>query len=75
MKKITLKEMLDILVKDATSISHDRNVFHRFYYENGNGKFHEIVECDLMRGRFITDDQDFSEFAWELENSNIYMKD
>lgn len=34
----------------------------------------EIIELDLLRGRFITDDGDFSEFEWELEESHIYMR-
>ena len=44
-----------------------------FWYHEDTG-FHEIVECDLYRGRFITDDGDFSEFEWEKKESRIYIK-
>lgn len=45
-----------------------------YYYKNGEGEFHEITELDLLRGRFSTDDGDFSEFEWELEDSHIYTR-
>ena len=41
---------------------------------DGDGDLHKIVECDLFRGRFVTDNQDFFEFIWELGDSHIYMK-
>ena len=47
---------------------------HTYFYKNGEGEYHEIVELDLFRGRFITDDGDFSEFEWELEESHIYTE-
>ena len=47
---------------------------HTYFYKNGEGEYHEIVELDLFRGRFITDDGDVSEFEWELEESHIYME-
>jgi len=28
-----------------------------------------------MDSRFTTVDEDFSEYEWELENSNIYMEE
>ena len=72
MKKITLKEMLETEVDDIlTNYSSGGNTY---FYKNGEGEYHEIVELDLFRGRFITDDGDFSEFEWELEESHIYME-
>ena len=32
----------------------------QFYWYHEDTGFHEIVECDLFRGRFITDDGDFA---------------
>ena len=72
MKKITLKEMLKIEVNDI--LTNYSSGGHTYFYKNGEGEYHEIVELDLFRGRFITDDGDFSEFEWELEESHIYME-
>ena len=72
MKKITLKEMLEIEVDDI--LTNYSSGSHIYFYKNGEGEYHEIVELDLFRGRFITDDGDFSEFEWELEESHIYME-
>ena len=72
MKKITLKEMLETEVNDI--LTNYSSGGHTYFYKNGEGEYHEIVELDLFRGRFITDDGDFSEFEWELEESHIYME-
>lgn len=71
MKNITLKTMFKMEIHD---ILHNYPSGGRtYYYKNGEGEYHEIIELDLLRGRFVTDDGDFSEFKWELENSNIYI--
>lgn len=72
MKHITLKEMLNTEVNDI--LNSYQSGSHTYFWKNGEGEYHEIVELDLLRGRFITDDGDFSEFVWEIERSNIYMK-
>lgn len=72
MKHIILKEMLETEVNDI--LNSYKFGSHTYYWENGEGQYHEIIELDLLRGRFITDDGDFSEFEWELEESHIYMK-
>ena len=72
MKKITLKEMLETEVDDI--LTNYWSGGHTYFYKNGEGEYHEIVELDLFRGRFITGDGDFSEFEWELEESHIYME-
>lgn len=76
MKHITLKEMFDILID---CILKQKKEYPTFYYKRqnwntGNDEFIEIIEVDLLYGRFNTIDDDFSEYEWELENSNIYME-
>jgi len=71
MKHITLKEMLEIEVKDI--LNNYSSGSHTYYWKNGDNQYHEIVELDLLRGKFITDDGDFSEFEWEMKESRIYM--
>lgn len=72
MKHITLKEMLETEVKDI--LENYKSGSHTYFYKNGEDEYHEIVELDLLRGRFINDDGDFSEFEWELEESHIYVE-
>ncbi len=72
--RISLRLMLELMTEDATTIPINYDNQYKFYWMDGDGELHEIVECDLLRGRFITDNQDFSEFEWELEDSHIYMK-
>ena len=72
MKHITLKELLETEVNDI--LNNYPSDGHIYFYKNGEGQYHEIIELDLLRGRFITDDGDFSEFEWELEESHIYME-
>lgn len=71
MKNVTLEEILNSVIQDILS-SHTLCV-PVYYYKNGSGEYHEIVELDLFRRRFVTDDGDFSEFEWELKESNIYI--
>lgn len=70
MKHITLKEMFDILIDCI--LNNKEQPF--FYYKRGN-EYVLIQEVDLMDSRFRTVDNDFSEYEWELEKSNIYMKE
>lgn len=76
MKNITLKEMFNILVD---CILTQKEEYPTFYYKRqnwntDNNEYIEISEVDLLCGRFNTIDDDFSEFEWELEESNIYME-
>lgn len=73
-KKVSLRAMLEVMVEEVMTASTGNDEPIRFYWKDGDGELHEIIECDLLRGRFITDNQDFSEFDWELEDSHIYMK-
>ena len=77
MKHITLKEMFDILID---CILKQKEEYPTFYYKRqnwntGNDEFIEIIEVDLLYGRFETIDNDFSEYEWELKNSNIYVEE
>lgn len=72
-RKITLKEMFEDLVK--WQLGEDNEYGGEFYYQDGDGNFDEITQVDLMDSRFKTNDDDFSEYDWELEKSNIYVKE
>ena len=69
--------IMDKIYKNVSLVSEILNgtESEQFYWYHEETGFHEIVECDLFRGRFITDDGDFSEFEWEKENSHIYVKE
>ena len=75
-RNISLKEMFDTLID---CILNNREEYPKFYYrrewEEGHPEYVEITEVDLLYGRFKTIDDDFSEFEWELEKSNIYVKE
>lgn len=73
MKRISLKEMFEAAVDDA--LNGYPNGGKTFYWKDGDNKYHVIVECDLFRGRFITDNDDFSQFEWEIDDSHIYVDD
>lgn len=73
MKKITFEEMLNMEVQDLLR-GYPSGGF-TYYYKDGDGGYHEIVELDLLRGRFVTDNGDFSEFEWELKESHIYIEE
>ena len=69
-KNVSLEYMLNSLVSEIVKNTKSET----FYWWHEDTGFHEIVECDLFRGRFITDDGDFSEFDWEKNNSRIFIK-
>ena len=70
---ITLKEMLEDLVNWA--LGEECKYGGEFYYRNGEGDYFEITEVDLMSGRFKIENDDFSEYDWELKESNIYVRE
>ena len=72
-KNITLKEMLEDLVKWV--LGEECKYGGEFYYRNVEGGYFEITEVDLMRSRFKIENDDFSEYDWELEESHIYVKE
>lgn len=67
---VTLEQMLTQEVRDI--LNQYKFGYTNYYWKNGDDELHEIVELDLLRGRFITDDGDYSEFDWELKESRIY---
>lgn len=73
MKHITFKEMLETEVTDLLASYPDGG--KTYFWEDGEGCYHEIIELDLLRGRFITDNGDFSEFEWEIKDSRIYVEE
>jgi len=70
---VTLEQMLTQEVRDI--LNDYKDGYSTYYWKNGDDELHEIIELDLLRGRFITNDGDYSEFAWELKESNIYKVD
>ena len=67
MENITLKEMLEEMVNCILN----NKELNNYYWKDGEKKYHLITQVDLMY-RIITDNDDFTEFEWELEKSNIY---
>ena len=72
MKNISFEEMLKMEVTDL--LNNYPSGGRTYYFKDGEGTFSEIVELDLFRGRFVTDNGDFSEFEWELKESHIYIE-
>ncbi len=68
MRNISLKEMFEMIIECILN-KKDHPIF---YYKKEN-EFVEISEVDLLDSRFKTIDNDFSEYEWELEKSNIYV--
>lgn len=76
MLNISLKEMFNYLIEYIFK----GKKLPKFYYKRvnfytENDEYVEITAVDLMRGRFKTIDDDFSEYGWEKEQSNIYIKE
>lgn len=68
MRNISLKEMFEMLIDCILN----KKDYPTFYYKREN-EFIELSEVDLLDSRFKTIDDDFSEYEWELEKSNIYV--
>ena len=68
---ISFKQMLEQEVADI--LCGYINGYSDYYWMDGKGDLHKITELDLLRGRFITNNGDFSEFEWELKEENIYQ--
>lgn len=73
MKHVSFKWMLETEVADLLAGYPDGG--KTYFWKDGEGYYHEIVELDLLRGRFITDNGDFSEFEWEIKESRIYVEE
>lgn len=68
MRNISLKEMFEMLIDCILN----KKDYPTFYYKREN-EFIGLSEVDLLDSRFKTIDDDFSEYQWELEKSNIYV--
>ena len=72
MVHISLKEMLEEIVDSILNKTNFKNYYYRAEYEPNKPKYFLITEVDLLSGRYKTENDDFSEFEWEIEESNIY---
>ena len=70
MKHITLKEMFNILIDCILN-----NKEQPFFYYKRENEYVLIQEVDLMDSRLRTIDGDFTEYEWELKESNIYTEE
>lgn len=64
---------VDMLTEVLEDVKDGRGYYTYYWYHEDKG-FLEIVECDLLRGRIIMEDGDFSEFDWEIRDSSIYRE-
>lgn len=67
-ENISLEEVFEIL----TNAILNKTDYPTFLYKREN-EFVEITSIDLLQSRFTTEDDDFSEYEWEIEKSNIYI--
>ena len=70
MEHITLKEMFNILIDCILN-----NREQPFFYYKRENEYVLIQEVDLMDSRLRTLYGDFTEYEWELEESNLYKED
>ena len=75
MRNISLQEMYNILTDNILKNKEQPTLYYKREWIKDKPEYVKITEVDLMRGRFKTIDDDFSEYEWELENSNIYIED
>ena len=75
MINIKLEEMFKILIYYILRKKKPPTFYYKREYEKGHPEYIEITEVDLLDSRFKTIDDDFSEFEWEIEKSNIYIED
>ena len=74
-RNITLEEMLNMLIQHIINKKEIPTFYYRREYDEFKEDFIEINEIDLLDSRFKTVDNDFSEYDWELEESNIYIRE
>lgn len=74
MKHITLKEMLEELIECILEKKEQPNYFWKTEYVEGKAVYLPIIRVDLMDSRLVTNNDDFSEYEWELEESRIYRE-
>lgn len=72
MLNITLQQMMEELIQSIINKTPSEQYFYKREWEEGKPEYVEITEVDLMDTRYQTIDDDFSEYSWEMEKSNIY---
>lgn len=70
MEHIELKELLETL----TDCVLNKKEYPKFYYKDGCGNYKLITEVDFYY-KIKTEDGDFTEFNWEIEESNLYKEE
>ena len=70
MKHITLKEMLEEMVQCILN----NKFFPNYYWKDSDNQYNIITEVDLMY-RIKTKNGDFTEFEWELIDSDLYKEE
>lgn len=73
-EKYLVNIAFDDMIVEMLECIRNNTFYHRYYWKSETDGYVEIVECDLMRGRIIMEDGDFSEFDWEMEESRIYRE-
>ena len=74
-KNIELKEMFDICIDCILNNKEFPTFYYETEYELGKFNYQEKTEVDVLREKFITVENDLSEYEWEIENSHIFLKE
>lgn len=73
-EKYLINIPFDDMVSEMLECIRNGNCYYTYYWHHEDKGYLEITECDLLRGRIIVEDGDFSEFDWEMEESHIYRE-
>ena len=71
-KKDLVNIPFDDMIAEMLGCIKNGTCYHKYYWKTENDEYVEVVECDLFRGRIIMENDDFSEFDWEMNDSYIY---
>ena len=86
MKKTNSKQSKEIIKKISSLTSKEKlyqslrielnylKELNNYYWKDGEKNYHLITEVDLMY-RIRTANDDFTEFEWELKESNLYKEE
>ena len=73
-KRYLINIPFDEMISEMLGCIKNGTCYHTYYWKTDTDEYVEIVECDLIRGRIIMIDGDFSEFDWEMKESRIYRE-
>lgn len=65
---------LDDMISEMLDCIRNGTCYYTYYWYHEDKGYIEIVECDLLSGKIVMTDGDFSYFDWEMEESNIYRE-